>query len=191
MAARDDSARAARHDDEVRVKVLTDQVSFLEEELAALRSKIADSPRTSRLLEERLAQTEASLAGLTGQNERLTATLREARDQIIALKEEVDRLAQPPSGFRGFLQANADGGGGQGRRFPCGRGPGRLRLTAQTPSRGWRNPSWGKGPISPPARSGVPARRSSKSGMQLSCPTCTPPYSRNTSCARRRACCCT
>ena len=109
MAARDDSARAGRHDDEVRVKVLTDQVSFLEEEIAALRSKLADSPRTSRLLEDRLAQTEASLTGLSSQNERLTATLREARDQIIALKEEVDRLAQPPSGFGIFLAANSDG----------------------------------------------------------------------------------
>ena len=86
-----------------------DQVSFLEEEIAALRSKLADSPRTSRLLEDRLAQTEAALAGLSGQNERLTGTLREARDQIVALKEEVDRLAQPPSGFGIFLAANADG----------------------------------------------------------------------------------
>ncbi len=109
MASRDDSARAARHDDEVRVKVLTDQVSFLEEEVAALRGKLADSPRTSRLLEDRLTQSEASLASVTSQNERMTATLREARDQIIALKEEVDRLAQPPSGFGIFLQANADG----------------------------------------------------------------------------------
>jgi proteasome-associated ATPase len=109
MAARDDSARAGRHDDEVRVKVLSDQVSFLEEEIAALRSKLADSPRTSRLIEDRLAQTEASLAGLSSQNERLTATLREARDQIVALKEEVDRLAQPPSGFGVFLASNADG----------------------------------------------------------------------------------
>src|ERR1022692_3071271 len=109
MAARDDSARAGRHDDEVRVKVLSDQVSFLEEEIAALRSKLADSPRTSRLIEDRLAQTEAALAGLSGQNERLTGTLREARDQIVALKEEVDRLAQPPSGFGVFLAANADG----------------------------------------------------------------------------------
>src|SRR5262249_12920014 len=39
----------------------------------------------------------------------LTATLREARDQIVALKEEVDRLAQPPSGFGVFLQRNSDG----------------------------------------------------------------------------------
>jgi proteasome-associated ATPase len=109
MASRDDSARAARHEDEVKVKVLTDQVSFLEEEVAALRGKLADSPRTSRLIEERLAQTEAALASVTGQNERLAATLREARDQIIALKEEVDRLAQPPSGFGVFLQTNDDG----------------------------------------------------------------------------------
>src|SRR5215472_10096092 len=109
MAARDDSARAARHDDEARVKVLTDQVSFLEEEIAGLRGKLADTPRTSRLLEARLGQTEAALAGLNGQNERLTATLREARDQIVALKEEVDRLAQPPSGFGVFLQNNSDG----------------------------------------------------------------------------------
>jgi proteasome-associated ATPase len=109
MASRDDSARAARHDDEVRVKVLTDQISFLEEEVAALRGKLADSPRTSRLLEDRLAQSEAALASLTGQNERMAATLREARDQIIALKEEVDRLAQPPSGFGVFLASNTDG----------------------------------------------------------------------------------
>src|ERR1700761_1192827 len=109
MASRDDSARAARHDDEVRVKVLTDQISFLEEEVAALKGKVADSPRTSRLLEDRLAQSEAALASITSQNERLAATLREARDQIIALKEEVDRLAQPPSGFGVFLQANEDG----------------------------------------------------------------------------------
>src|SRR5215467_3724854 len=109
MAARDDSARAARHEDEVRIKVLTDQVSFLEEELAAIRSKVSDSPRASRLVEERLAQTEAALSSLTSQNDRLTSTLREARDQIIALKEEVDRLAQPPSGFGVFLQRNSDG----------------------------------------------------------------------------------
>jgi proteasome-associated ATPase len=34
--------------------------------------------------------------------------LREARDQIVALKEEVDRLAQPPSGFGIFLNACED-----------------------------------------------------------------------------------
>src|SRR6266581_712018 len=107
MAARDDSARAARHDDEV--KVLTTQISFLEEEIAALRRRLADSPVQSRLLEERLRDTESSLASVTGQNDRLAGTLREARVQIVALKEEVDRLAQPPSGFGVFLRACDDG----------------------------------------------------------------------------------
>ena len=32
------------------------------------------------------------------------ATLRDARDQVVALKEEVDRLAQPPSGYGVFLR---------------------------------------------------------------------------------------
>jgi proteasome-associated ATPase len=103
VGSRDESSRASRHDDEV--KGLTAQISFLDEEIAALRRRLADSPRQARLLEERLRETEASLAAVTAQNERLTGTLREARDQIVALKEEVDRLAQPPSGFGIFLNA--------------------------------------------------------------------------------------
>ena len=106
MGSRDESSRASRHDDEV--KGLTAQISFLDEEIAALRRRLADSPRQARLLEERLRETEASLAAVTAQNDRLTGTLREARDQIVALKEEVDRLAQPPSGFGIFLNASAE-----------------------------------------------------------------------------------
>ncbi|MCW2910959.1 MAG: proteasome ATPase, partial [Actinomycetia bacterium] len=106
MATRDEGSRTARED---QVQGLTTQISFLEEEVAVLRRRLADSPRHVRLLEERLRETEASLASVTGQNERLADTLREARDQIVALKEEVDRLAQPPSGFGVFLEACEDG----------------------------------------------------------------------------------
>jgi proteasome-associated ATPase len=74
-----------------------------------LRRKLAESPRQVRVLEERLHEAQASLAAVTGQNERLVATLKEAREQIIALKEEVDRLAQPPSAFGTFLAAREDG----------------------------------------------------------------------------------
>jgi len=107
VASRDEGSRTARHDDQVQG--LTTQISFLEEEVAVLRRRLADAPRHVRLLEERLRETEASLASVTGQNERLADTLREARDQIVALKEEVDRLAQPPSGFGVFLSAAEDG----------------------------------------------------------------------------------
>jgi proteasome-associated ATPase len=107
VAAREESGRgASRHDDEV--SSLTAQISFLDEEIAVLRRRLADSPRQVRLLEERLRETEASLTSVTAQNERLASTLREARDQIVALKEEVDRLAQPPSGFGVFLAAQED-----------------------------------------------------------------------------------
>ena len=107
MASRDEGSRTARHDDQVQG--LTTQISFLEEEVAVLRRRLADAPRHVRLLEERLRETEASMSAVTSQNERLADTLREARDQIVALKEEVDRLAQPPSGFGVFLSACEDG----------------------------------------------------------------------------------
>jgi proteasome-associated ATPase len=106
VATRDESGRASRHEDEV--KSLTAQISFLDEEIAVLRRRLADSPRQVRLLEDRLRESEGSISGVTAQNERLATTLREARDQIVALKEEVDRLAQPPSGFGVFLNANED-----------------------------------------------------------------------------------
>ncbi|CNF79738.1 vesicle-fusing ATPase [Mycobacterium tuberculosis] len=108
MAARDDAgARRAQHEKEVRD--LQTQISFLEEEISVLRRKLAESPRQVRVLEERLHEAQANLAAITGQNERLVATLKEAREQIVALKEEVDRLAQPPSGFGVFLEARDDG----------------------------------------------------------------------------------
>ena len=84
------------------------QVGALEEEISMLRRKLAESPRGVRVLEERLADAQATLAGVTGQNERLVATLKEAREQIIALREEVDRLAQPPSGYGVFLSRHDD-----------------------------------------------------------------------------------
>jgi proteasome-associated ATPase len=85
------------------------QVAFLEQEIAVLRRKLADSPRHTRILEERIVELQTNLSGVSAQNERLASTLREARDQIVALKEEVDRLAQPPAGFGVHLQANEDG----------------------------------------------------------------------------------
>lgn len=87
---------------------LLSQVRFLEAEVGDLRRRLSDSPVGSRGLELRLADTQRSLSSVTSQNERLAQTLREARDQIVKLKEEVDRLAQPPAGFGTFLQRNDD-----------------------------------------------------------------------------------
>ncbi|MDT0305960.1 proteasome ATPase [Streptomyces sp. DSM 44917] len=107
VSQNDDSNRGIRpgrgSDDPTR------QIADLEQEITVLRRKLADSPRHTRILEERIVELQTNLAGVTAQNERLANTLREARDQIVALKEEVDRLAQPPSGFGVFLHAGEDG----------------------------------------------------------------------------------
>ncbi len=79
------------------------QIRFLEEEVALLRRKLTESPRHARVLEQRLAESASRLAQLSARNEKLTETLKEARGQLIALREEVDRLAQPPSGYGVFL----------------------------------------------------------------------------------------
>jgi proteasome-associated ATPase len=87
---------------------LVQQVRFLEAEVGDLRRRLTEAPGSSRGIELRLADTQRSLAAVTSQNERLAQTLREARDQIMKLKEEVDRLAQPPAGFGTFLSRNDD-----------------------------------------------------------------------------------
>ena len=108
MPAHEDAeARAARLEREAQD--LSNQLTFLEEEVGSLRRRLADSPRQVRGLEERLAEAQASLAGVSSQNERLVSTLKEAREQIVALKEEVDRLAQPPSGYGYYIGTHEDG----------------------------------------------------------------------------------
>ncbi|MCW2541168.1 MAG: putative family ATPase [Frankiales bacterium] len=72
-------------------------------ELEVLRARLAESPRQLRALEDRLLETQAKVASLTDRNDRLATTLRDARDQLVTLKEEIDRLAQPPSGYGVFL----------------------------------------------------------------------------------------
>ncbi len=60
------------------------------------------------------------LTALTEQNERLATTLREAREQILSLKADVAKLAEPPSGYGVFLEAHLDGTAdvlSNGRRF--------------------------------------------------------------------------
>jgi proteasome-associated ATPase len=87
---------------------LSAQIRFLEDEVALLRRKINDAPRHTRLLEQRLAEASERVSQLTERNAKLVETLREARGQLLALREEVDRLAQPPSGYGVFLRKYED-----------------------------------------------------------------------------------
>jgi proteasome-associated ATPase len=101
-----DETRARRERD---VAALLSQISYLEEEIGLLRRKVSDSPRQVRALEERIAEAEGRAAFLSERNDKLAGTLREAREQLVTLKEEVDRLGQPPSGYGVFLTRFEDG----------------------------------------------------------------------------------
>ena len=88
---------------------LREQVSALEDEIASLRRRLQEAPRRLRTLEERLLETKGQLAQIAGQNEKLTYTLREAREHIAALRAEVEKLTQPPAAYGTFLGRNDDG----------------------------------------------------------------------------------
>ena len=62
-----------------------------------------------RTLEERLLEVKGQLARAMAQNDRLASTLREARDRIASLREEVEKLSSPPSGYGLVLDTNDDG----------------------------------------------------------------------------------
>ncbi|MGI9608158.1 MAG: proteasome ATPase [Acidimicrobiales bacterium] len=84
------------------------RVEVLTEEIDALRHRLEEAPRRVRTLEERLLETKGQLAQAVARNERLTYTLREARDNIATLREEVDKLTQAPASYGTFLGRNDD-----------------------------------------------------------------------------------
>src|SRR5258706_8711433 len=88
---------------------LQEQVKSLEEETVTLRRKLQDAPKRVRTLEERLLETKGQLAQAVSQNEKLSYTLREAREHISALREEVEKLTQPPAAYGTYLGRNDDG----------------------------------------------------------------------------------
>ncbi|HKY14473.1 MAG TPA: proteasome ATPase [Microthrixaceae bacterium] len=92
-----------------QVESLREQVRSLEDEVATLLRRLQDAPKRVRTLEERLLETKGQLAQAVAQNEKLSYTLREARDHIQALRDEVDKLTQPPAAYATLLGTNDDG----------------------------------------------------------------------------------
>jgi proteasome-associated ATPase len=100
------------------------QIRTLNDEIAQLRRRLAVAPTDTRPLERQLAESSSKINALAERNEKLVITLREARNQLLQLKEEVDRFGQPPSGYGVFVSAGPDG---TVEVFTSGR---RMRLTA-------------------------------------------------------------
>ncbi|SLG08837.1 Putative AAA-family ATPase [Mycobacteroides abscessus subsp. bolletii] len=87
------------------------EVERLRREVAALREQLEGSAArgsgdSGRLRD--LNQLEARVDFLNARNAKLMDTLKEARQQLLALREEVDRLGQPPSGYGVLLAVQTD-----------------------------------------------------------------------------------
>ncbi len=105
---RPDSGQASA-DQVAEADQLQEQLSSLTEEVALLRQKLQLAPKRVRTLEERLLETKGQLAAAVSQNEKLTYTLREAREHISSLRHEVEKLTQPPGAYGTVLCLNDDG----------------------------------------------------------------------------------
>ncbi len=94
---------------EKQMHELQTQVKFLEDEVALLRRRLTNAPRQVKILEEKLLETKNDLSRALTQNEKVTSALKSERDKIEALREEVEKLSQPPATFGVYLATNDDG----------------------------------------------------------------------------------
>ncbi|MCE2854739.1 MAG: proteasome ATPase [Ilumatobacteraceae bacterium] len=84
-------------------------VEALRAEIAELRARLGELPQRATALEERLLETKGQLAHAVAQNEKLSYTLREAREHIATLRDEVEKLTRPPSAYGSVVGVNDDG----------------------------------------------------------------------------------
>ncbi|MEU5843617.1 proteasome ATPase [Rhodococcus sp. NPDC047139] len=77
-------------------------------EIEELRAEVATLRRRLGEPTDQIRDLEARLESLTVRNGKLLETLKDARQQLITLREEVDRLAQPPSGYGVLLETFDD-----------------------------------------------------------------------------------
>ena len=70
---------------------------------------IEQANRRIALLEEKLLEERAKLSQSRSQNEKLTFTIQQTRDQISMLRDEVAKLTQPPAVYGSFIDFNSDG----------------------------------------------------------------------------------
>jgi proteasome-associated ATPase len=94
---------------EKQVHELQTQVRFLEDEVSLLRRRLTNAPRQVKLLEDKLLEARSDLSRALSQNEKLAGTLQAEKERIEGLREEVEKLSQPPASFGVYLGTNEDG----------------------------------------------------------------------------------
>ncbi|HEX9847946.1 MAG TPA: proteasome ATPase [Acidimicrobiia bacterium] len=84
-------------------------VSALEEEVSFLRRRLREGPGRTDELETDLARAKDRLDRAVAQNDKLSSLLEESREQLGVLREEVEKLTQPPNNFGTVLNVAEDG----------------------------------------------------------------------------------
>ncbi|MBM41621.1 MAG: proteasome ATPase [Acidobacteria bacterium] len=82
----------------------------MERELEELRRRLVDTPRQISRLEADARDANRELARANARNQKLNTTLETARGRIAVLREEVEKLTQPPSGYGTVLRVNEEDG---------------------------------------------------------------------------------
>ena len=88
---------------------LAGQLRRAEDEVRDLRRRLQDAPDRVSDLEERLLETRGLLSQASSRNEKLAYTLQQAKEQLAALRDEVEKLSQPPAAYGTFIGVNEDG----------------------------------------------------------------------------------
>jgi proteasome-associated ATPase len=94
------------HEDAAQLRKV---VTALEEEVSFLRRRLRESPARSDELEAQLAKAQERLDRVVNQNDKLSGLLEEAREQLGVLRDEVEKLTQPPNNFGTVLKVSEDG----------------------------------------------------------------------------------
>ena len=78
-------------------------------EVEQLRARVSELPKRTRELEEQLLALKGQLSQSEMQRDRMTNALRDTREQLEALRNEVAQLSAPPAGYGVLLDTNEDG----------------------------------------------------------------------------------
>src|ERR1044072_8056313 len=108
-----ESDRSGAYDDGFGTPMSSDDAAELEQlrrEAAILREQLENAvgPQSGLRSARDVHQLEARIDSLAARHSRLMEPLKEARQQLLALREEVDRLGQPPSGYGVLLGTHDD-----------------------------------------------------------------------------------
>ena len=75
----------------------------------AVQRRLEECLARIEVLEESLLESKGQLTQARSNNEKLTITIQQTREQIATLRDEVEKLTQPPSVYGTFIDFNHDG----------------------------------------------------------------------------------